>query len=92
MTQAAKHVWLYPAAGWITLLVLLGVTIGAAYAPFGELSTISNLLIAGLCVGLIGIVFMNLARSSVLLRLASAAGIFWLMFMFIMVASDYLTR
>ena len=92
MSETTRHVWLYPAFVWISLLALLAATVGAAYAPFGEFSTVLNLLIAGLCVGLIGIVCMNLARSSVLVRLASGAGIFWLLFLFIMTAGDYLSR
>ncbi len=87
-----RYVWLYPACGWLGLLALLGATIGAAYAPLGRLSVALNLLIAGLCVGLIAILFMNLARSSALVRVAAAAGIFWLLFLFIMTAGDYLTR
>jgi caa(3)-type oxidase subunit IV len=92
MTQTTAHVWLKPAVGWLALLAMLAATIGAAYAPLGELSIAFNLLFAGLCVGLIGIVFMNLAKSSVLVRIASGAGIFWLLFLFIMTASDYLSR
>jgi cytochrome c oxidase subunit IV len=92
MTQTIAHVWLKPAVGWFALLAMLTATIGVAYAPLGGLSILLNLLIAGLCVGLIGIIFMNLAESSVLVRLASGAGIFWLLFMFIMTAGDYLSR
>lgn len=92
MRSVTKHVWLYPAIGWIVLLLLLVGTIGAAYAALGESSLLLNLFIGGLCIGLIAIMFMNLARSSVLVRLASGAGIFWLLFMFIIVATDYLTR
>jgi cytochrome c oxidase subunit IV len=92
MTRTTRHIWLGPAAVWLGLLTLLALTIGAAYAPLGELSVILSLLIAGLCVGLIGILYMGVARSSVLIRLASGAGVFWLLFLFIMTAGDYLSR
>jgi hypothetical protein len=35
---------------------------------------------------------MKLRSSSELLRLAALAGVFWLSFMFMLTASDYLTR
>ena len=92
MSRTTRHVWLYPAAIWIGLLALLVANVGAAYASFGEFGFMSNLFIAALCVGAIGILFMNLARSTVLVRIASGAGIFWLLFLFIMTAGDYLTR
>jgi len=86
------HVWIKPAGVWIALLALLAATIGAAHAELGALSIALNLLIAGICIGLIGILFMNLARSSVLIRLAAASGLFWLLFLFVMTAGDYLSR
>jgi cytochrome c oxidase subunit 4 len=92
MNTTSRDVWLYPAMIWLGLLAMLAATIGAAYLGWGEISVSLNLLIAALCVGLIGILFMNLAGASALVRLAAAAGIFWLLFVFIMTAGDYLTR
>jgi len=92
MNTMVRHVWLYPGLIWLGLLGLLAATIGGAYGGWGEISESLNLLIAVLCVGLIGILFMNLGGASVLVRLAAAAGMFWLLFAFIMTASDYLTR
>jgi len=92
MRTTIRHVWLYPALIWLGLLALLAATIGAAFGGWGDLSASLNLFIAALCVGLIGILFMNLARASVLVRLAAFAGMFWLLFIFIMTASDYFTR
>jgi cytochrome c oxidase subunit IV len=92
MTRAVRDVWVGPAAIWLGLLLLLATTVGAAYAPLGAFGMAANLLIAGLCVGLIAILFMGLARSSVLVRLASGAGILWLLFLFLLSAGDYLSR
>lgn len=92
MTRTILHVWLAPAAGLLALLAMLATTIVAARAPLGELGVILNLLIAGISIGMIAIVFMNLGRSSTLVRLASAAGVFWLFFLFALTAGDYLTR
>jgi len=43
-------------------------------------------------VALVLVFFMQLQSSSALLRLASVAGLFWLVLMFGLTASDYLTR
>lgn len=92
MTRTIVHVWIAPAAGLLGLLAMLAATIAAAHASLGALSVIINLLIAGLSIGMIAIVFMNLGRSSTLVRLASIAGVFWLVFLFALTAGDYLTR
>ncbi len=92
MTRTVRDVWVGPAAIWLGLLLLLAATVGAAYAPLGVFGMAANLLIAALCVGLIAILFMGLARSSVLVRLASGAGILWLLFLFLLSAGDYLSR
>jgi caa(3)-type oxidase subunit IV len=48
--------------------------------------------IAAAKVALILLFFMKLRSSSALVRLASLAGLFWLVFMFALTAGDYLTR
>jgi cytochrome c oxidase subunit 4 len=51
-----------------------------------------NLAIAGL-MALIGLLFfMDLLQDMVLLRLAAAAGFFWLVIMFPLTFADYFTR
>jgi cytochrome c oxidase subunit IV len=92
MPRTIVHVWVAPAIGLLGLLALLAATIAAAGASLGEFSVMLNLLIAGASIGLIAIVFMNLGRSTALVRLASAAGVFWLVFLFALTAGDYLTR
>ncbi|WP_414474503.1 cytochrome C oxidase subunit IV family protein [Microvirga sp. M2] len=77
---------------WLALLVLLGLTFALAYIPLGPFNIVSALGIAAIKVGLVSFLFMGLARSSALIRLAAAAGIFWLIVLFSLTLSDILTR
>jgi cytochrome c oxidase subunit 4 len=86
------RLWLLPALIWLALLALLGVTVGAAFVPLGVGNGLISSSVAAIKVALIMVFFMKLKSSSPLLRLASLAGLFWLMFLFSLTASDYLTR
>lgn len=86
------QLWKEPLLVWLALLILLGLTVGSAYVSLGILNSIINLVIAAAKVALVAALFMKLTASSVLVRLASIAGLFWLMFLFVMTGADYLTR
>lgn len=86
------NLWIVPGAIWLALLALLGVTVAAAFVPLGLGNGLISSSVAAFKVALIMIFFMKLKSSSPLLRLASLAGVFWLIFMFSLTASDYLTR
>jgi cytochrome c oxidase subunit 4 len=88
----AIHLWIAPGAVWIALSALLAATVISAYIPLGAINTILNMAIAAAKVALILVFFMKLRSSSALIRLASLAGLFWLLFMFSLTAGDYLTR
>ena len=90
--KTAWQIWKKLGAIWLALFVLLAITVGSAYVPLGDANGAINLGIAAAKAALIALFFMNLATSSVLVRLASAAGIFWLVFMFALTAGDYLSR
>ena len=77
---------------WAALLVLLGITLGAAYVPLGPFNVAIGLVIAAIKASLVGLLFMNLKRSGPLMRLAAAAGFFWLVILFALTLSDVLTR
>jgi cytochrome c oxidase subunit 4 len=81
-----------PVLVWVALCLLLATTVASAYVPLGLFNSVINLVIAALKAALIAVFFMNLSHSSALVRLAAAAGVFWLSFMFILAASDYLSR
>ncbi len=74
------------------LLVLLLLTIGAAYIDLGPFNLFAALLISVAKASLILLYFMHLRHSSGLICIAALTGIFWLGIMFVLAFSDYLTR
>jgi cytochrome c oxidase subunit 4 len=90
--KTAWQIWKKLGAIWLALFVLLAITVGSAYVPLGAANGAINLGVAAAKAALIALFFMNLATSSVLVRLASAAGVFWLVFLFVLTAGDYLSR
>lgn len=92
MTAETLRLWRTPLIVWTVLLLLLAATVGSAFVPLGAFNGIINIGIAAAKTGLILLFFMKLGSSSALLRLAALAGVFWLTFMFLLTAGDYLTR
>ncbi len=96
MTQEERHatikLWRRNLRVWAALLVLLVLTCFAAYIPLGSFNVTAALLIAAAKASLVGLLFMNLRRSPALMRLAAAAGFFWLVVLFALTLSDFLTR
>lgn len=90
--DSAARLWIMPAAIWLALLLLLAITIGAAYLPLGPGNGVVSMGIAACKAALILLFFMELKTSSALLRLASLAGVFWLVLMFSPTFGDYLSR
>jgi cytochrome c oxidase subunit IV len=90
--KAAWQIWRKLCTIWLALFVLLAITVGSAYLPLGAANGAINLGVAAAKTALIALFFMNLLMSSVLVRLAAAAGMFWLVFLFALTAGDYLTR
>jgi cytochrome c oxidase subunit 4 len=74
------------------LMLLLGVTLGAAYLDLGVLHTPAAMLIGFVKAALIVMVFMRLRPSGPLVMLAFAVGLFWLLIMFTLTLGDYFTR
>lgn len=92
MSAAREGEWAAPLAVWAALVVLLALSVGAAYAPLGPFKTSTSLAIAGIKAVLIGLVFMRLGKSSNLVRLAALAGLVWASFLFLLAGADYLAR
>jgi cytochrome c oxidase subunit 4 len=86
------QLWIVPGAVWIALGLLLAATVTSAYIPLGIFNSVINYAIAAAKAALILLFFMKLKSSSPLVRLASMAGLFWLLFLFALTAADYLTR
>ncbi len=79
-------------AVWIGLLLLLLASVGYAYLPGGPAKLPVGLLIAAAKVALIAEIFMELRKASPLVRVAAAAGAFWLGLLFLFSFADFLTR
>jgi cytochrome c oxidase subunit IV len=77
---------------WGGLLLLLAVTTASAYLNLGLGNLVVNLGVASLKVALIAAMFMHLTRSSVAVRLAAAAGLFFLFILAFLFFGDWLTR
>ena len=74
------------------LMALLGATVVIAYIHLGKLNIIVALTIAVIKATLIILYFMHVRYSSRLLWVFVGAGFFWLMILFALSFSDFLTR
>ena len=91
-SNVVRQLWVRNGSILAVEFVLLAIQVWAAFIPMGGYNTAANMGIAGL-MALIGLLFfMELIHGSVLLRLAAAAGFFWLVIMFPLTFADYFTR
>ncbi len=74
------------------LLVLLALTIGAAYLNLGPLNAIVAMLISLAKASLIVLFFMHLRYSKPILWIFAGAGFFWVGIMLVLALSDYMSR
>lgn len=74
------------------LVVLLVVTIGAAFMHLGILAIAVALLIAGVKAALVALYFMHVKEASLTTKVFVIAGLFWLGILFALTFSDYFTR
>lgn len=91
-SQDSWRLWRWPLLVWLALLLLLGLSVGSAYIPLGPGNGIINYGVATTKAALVLIFFMHLDRSTALVRLASVFGLVWVLFLFSLSFSDYLTR
>ncbi len=77
---------------WAALLVLLLVTIGAAFLNLGAFNLPVAMLIACIKASLIVLVFMHIKGAAPLLHVAAGAGLLWLAILLALTMNDYLTR
>lgn len=92
MSTSAYAIWRRNILVWLALLMLLLSTLGAAYLPLGAGNLVVGLAIAMTKAGLVVALFMELRQADSLIKLAAAAGIVWLTFMFALTLSDVLAR
>jgi len=92
MRAEISAIWRRNLLVWFALTCLLLITLGAAYLPLGAGNLVVGLAIATVKAALVVLLFMELFRAKALIRLAAAAGLFWLLFLFALTLSDVLAR
>jgi cytochrome c oxidase subunit IV len=90
--QSTRALWKGPAITWLVLLVLFAGTLGSAYLPPGAGNVAIHLLIAAVMIAVLATFLMDLLHATALVRIAAAAGLFWVVLMFALTFSDYLSR
>ncbi|WP_407168756.1 oxidase [Bradyrhizobium sp. ORS 111] len=84
--------WRGPVLAWAALLGLAAISLGSAYLPLGVGNLAVNLIIAVVMTIILAIFLMDLKSGTMLVRVVAIAGVFWMIFMFALTFSDYLSR
>lgn len=77
---------------WFILTLLMLINFGLSHFDIGVAGTAASMIIAFTQMLLVMYFFMRLGQSTKLIRLFAAAGFFWLLILFVLVFSDYMTR
>jgi cytochrome c oxidase subunit 4 len=77
---------------FVSLMALLGLTIGVAYIDLGPLNFAAAMVIAVAKALLIIAVFMHVRSARKLTWVFAGAGFFWLSFLLVLATIDYATR
>ena len=89
MATVEKKTYYRVAAALMGLLVL---TVAVSFLPLGDVGVVVALGIAFAKMGLILLFFMHVRYGSPLTKVFAAVGFFWLLLLFVLTFSDYLTR
>lgn len=81
-----------PLSVWFVLLLILAISAWSAFFPLGPLNPTINLILAAVMLFLLAIFLMDLRNASAVLRLVAVAGLFWVIFLFVLTFTDYLSR
>lgn len=92
VSGAVRRLWVRNLLIWAALLVLLLLSLIAAYIPMGRITTASGIVIAGAKSTLVVLLFMELASAKALIRLAAISGLVFLIAMFALTFADVLAR
>jgi cytochrome c oxidase subunit 4 len=74
------------------LMVLTAVTVGVAFVDLGRLNVVVALAVAVVKAALVVLFFMHVKYSSRLIQLVVIASLVWLVILFGVTLTDYLTR
>jgi len=84
--------WRGPLLAWGVLVLLFAISLGSAYVPLGAGNLVLNLSIAAVMAIVLAVFLMDLRNSQILVRIVAIAGLLWLVLMFALTFSDYLSR
>ena len=79
-------------ATYVSLMILLALTIWSSFIKLDGFNSAINLGIAAAKALLVGIFYMHLHRASAVTKLFAIAALLWLTIMFGLTLSDYMTR
>lgn len=77
---------------FLALMVLTAITVAVAYVDLGVFSNVVAMAIALLKAALVVLFFMHVRYSRPMSKLTVASSLFWLLILFGLTLSDYLTR
>jgi cytochrome c oxidase subunit IV len=77
---------------WLVLLLLVALTVGAAFVHLGRLNPAVAVTIAVVKAGLIALYFMHVRYSPRLIAVVICGSLLWLGIMFMYSFGDYMTR
>lgn len=77
---------------FMALLILTGITVGAAFVDFGWMNSVIALTIAVIKAALVVLFFMHVRHTNKLNQVFIAAGFLWLIILISFTLSDYFTR
>ena len=77
---------------WLALIFATGLTVAAAEVDMGAFNNVAMLAIASAKALLVILFFMHVRWSTRLTWVVVASGFFWLLILFALTMSDYLTR
>ena len=87
-----SSLWRGPLLAWAVLLLLAAINLASAYLPVGAGNVTLNLVVAAVMAVVLATFLMDLQNAKILVRIVATAGLFWMIFMFSLTFSDYLSR
>jgi len=91
-SDGVRRLWARNLLIWAALLVLLLLSLVAAYIPMGRVTTASGIAIAAAKSTLVVLLFMELASAKPQIRIAAISGLVFLVAMFALTFVDVLAR
>jgi cytochrome c oxidase subunit 4 len=91
-TGATREPTLSFIAAWLMLVLLAGFSLLSAFLHLGAFAPIVEFGLAATQAAIVFILFMRLKDPPTLKRLFAGAGFFWLLFLFGLGMTDYVTR